>query len=399
MMNTKRRDELVRLCQDMIRRPSLSGHEEPMVELIKDTMKAVGYDEITVDRYGNVVGRIRGARLGKSLLLEGHMDHVEVNSPEKWTRDPYGGDIDGGRLYGRGSTDMKGSLAAMILAAVYIKQDHHDCLNGEILVAGAVHEECFEGVASREIGEMYSPDYVVIGEASQLNLKRGQRGRAEVILETIGKSAHSSNPEAGLNAVKKMVRLLEAIESGFRPFSHPVLGDGILELTDIISSPYPGASVVPDRCRVTFDRRLLVGETEGQVLSEIQAIIDGVAKDDPEMKAKVSLAVGEDLCYTGEQIKAKRFAPAWLFGEDHEFVEKAIAGLKAVGLKPRLSHYAFCTNGSYYAGAAGIPTIGFGASREDLAHVVDEYVEIEQLVGACAGYYGIAKSVLSNSEE
>jgi putative selenium metabolism hydrolase len=395
VLDSIRCDELVKLCQDMIGCPSPSGHEDDIVNLTRDAMISLGYDDVRIDRYGNVVGRIVLPTPGNRILFDGHLDHVDVSCPDQWTVPPFSGTIKDNRVYGRGASDMKGSLAAMILAAAYLREDCGHMLRGEILVAGIVHEECFEGVASREVGESYKPDYVVIGEASQLNLNVGQRGRAEIVVETQGKSAHSSNPEAGLNAVKKMVRVISAIEDQFSPPTHPLLGKGILELTDIISSPYPGASVVPEKCKVTFDRRLLVGETEESVLSEIKSIIARIAEDDPGLKATVKLAAGEARCYTGESIQAVRFAPAWLIDENHEFVRRSLDGLHEAGLKPKISKYNFCTNGSYYAGIAGIPTVGFGASREDLAHVTDEYVEIDQLVGACLGYYGIAKSVLS----
>jgi putative selenium metabolism hydrolase len=340
-----------------------------------------------------LVGRITLGRGGRKILLEGHMDHVDISDPSKWSRDPFGAEIVDGRMYGRATSDMKGNLVAMIEAAAFLKEDGRSGLNGEIIVAASVHEECFEGVASQSIGERYRPDCVVIGEASNLTLKRGQRGRAEVVLETLGKTAHSSNPSVGLNAVKKMAKVLLAIEEKFVPASNEILGEGILEVTDIISSPYPGASVVPDLCRVTFDRRLLVGETEEMVLGQVREIVDEVAGSDPELKTRLYLAVGEDRCYTGEPIRATRFAPGWLFPDDHDFVQTAVRGLRSAGQEPELSHYYFCTNGSYYAGKAGIPTIGYGGSLETLAHVDDEYIEIEQLVKACEGYYGIISSV------
>ena len=112
-----------------------------------------------------------------------------------------------------------------------------------------------------------------------------------------------------LNAIKTMVDLLSAIERDFRPEEQEVLGRGILEPTDIISTPYPGASVVPERCRVTFDRRLLVGETEIGVLKQIQDIIDAESKRNPKVQAQVSIAVGSEKCYTGVTIEAQRYAP------------------------------------------------------------------------------------------
>lgn len=379
----------------MIRRPALSGQEGKKAEFIESAMKALGYDEVFVDAMGNVIGRIRLGKGGVRILLEGHMDHVDIPDLSKWTHDPYGAEVEEGRLYGRATTDMTGNLAAMIHAASHVKKDFGDLLDGEILVAGVVHEECFEGVASELVGEAFKPDCVVIGEPSNLTLKRGQRGRAEVVVETTGKSAHSSDPSVGLNAVKKMAKLLLAIEEKFIPKTHPVLGKGILEVTDIISNPYPGASVIPERCTATFDRRLLVGETKDVVLAQVQEILDSEMAKDSEMKASVGLAVGEDRCYTGAPIRAERFAPAWLFDEKHPVVQAALAGLRSVGQEPALSHYYFCTNGSYYAGKAGIPTIGYGGSLETLAHVVDEYIELDQLNLACEGYAGIIRAILA----
>ena len=393
MITQERKEQLVCFCRKMIQQPSLSGQEKNVAELVRSRMVDLGFDNVEVDTYGNVIGRIILGKGGRKILLEGHMDHVDISDPSKWNYDPFGAEVVDGRIYGRATSDMKGNLSAMIQAAAYLKQDHGDDLDGEIIVAGSVHEECFEGVASELIGERYRPDLVIIGEASNLTLKRGQRGRAEVVLETLGKTAHSSNPSVGLNAVKKMMKVLLEIEEKFVPASNEVLGEGILEVTDIISSPYPGASVVPDQCRVTFDRRLLVGESEEIVLQQVQQIIDQVALSDPELKTRLYLAVGEDMCYTGEPIKATRFAPGWLFPEDHEFVQIALKGLRSAGQDPVLSHYYFCTNGSYYAGKAGIPTLGYGGSLETLAHVDDEYIEIEQLVKACEGYYGIVRSV------
>lgn len=393
-LSEARKHQLLEDCRELVRRPALSGKEKSRAEFIESSMKALGYDEVSVDALGNVIGRIRLGKGGVRILLEGHIDQVDVTDPSKWTHDPFGAEIENGRLYGRATTDMIGNVAAMIHAAAHVKQDFGDLLDGEIVVAGSVHEECFEGVACEHIGTAVKPDCVVIGEPSNLTLKRGQRGRGEVVVETYGKSAHSSDPSVGLNAVKKMAKLLLAIEEKFVPKTHPVLGKGILEVTDIISTPYPGASVIPDRCTATFDRRLLVGETKEVVLAQVQEILDEEMAKDPELKASVRLAVGEDRCYTGAPIKAERFAPAWLFEEDHPVVQSALAGLRSVGQDPVVSHYYFCTNGSYYAGKAGIPTIGYGGSLETLAHVVDEYIELDQLNLACEGYAGIIRSIL-----
>ncbi len=393
MLTENQQKEVISLCQDLIRIKSYSGNEEMLAAKLADTFKAMGFDEILTDDYGNVIGHIRGSKPGKVILFDGHMDTVPADESQ-WSKAPFEGIIEEGRIYGRGASDMKGAISAMVCAAANYAKDTNKDFAGDIYIAGVVHEECFEGIASRKVSEKVKPDYVVIGEASECNIKRGQRGRAEIVIETFGKSAHSSNPKAGINAVYSMTNLIDEIRK-IEPIHHDFLGDGILELTDIKSSPYPGASVVPDYCRATFDRRLLVGETKESVLQPIKDIIARMEKDDPNFKAKVSYALGEEKCYTGTKIQGERFFPAWLYDEKEDFIQKIYKGLKSAGFQPEITHYSFCTNGSHYAGESNIKTLGFGPSKESLAHIVDEYIEIEQLLKATCGYHEIIKALLS----
>lgn len=203
---------------------------------------------------------------------------------------------------------MKGAVAAFTVAAHRYAVENGKNFAGDVYVAGVVHEECFEGVAARKISAKVKPDYVVIGEASEMNLKVGQRGRAEIVVETFGVPAHSANPERGVNAVYKMCEAIQAIREIEPPVQNK-LGKGILELTDVKSSPYPGASVVPEYCRATYDRRLLVGETKESVLQPIIEKMEELKKKDPQFSYKVSYAVGKEECYTGEKIQGERFFP------------------------------------------------------------------------------------------
>ena len=393
MLTKEREHQVIALCRALIREQSYSGHEAGVVNRMKQAFGELGFDEIIVDSYGSILGRMKGKRPGKTILLDGHIDVVPVPDASKWTHAPFGGELADGKIYGRGASDMKGAVAAMVTAAGYFAADTKRDFAGEIVVSGVVQEECFEGIAARKISERVKPDYVVIGESSEMNLKRGQRGRAEIVVETFGKPAHSANPGAGVNAVYKMAELISAIRGLPAPV-RPILGAGILELTDVKSSPYPGASVVPEYCRATYDRRLLVGETKESVLAPIEEIFAMMKLRDLHFEAKVSFASGMERCYTGEEIGSERFFPAWVFAEDGEFVQTALAGLRRAGLDPQITHYSFCTNGSHYAGEAGIDTIGFGPSREDAAHTIDESIEVGQLLQAAEGYYGILQAVL-----
>ena len=378
-------ESLIAFCQRALQTPSFSGRERQMAELMKDKMLELGFDEAVFDRLGNVIGTIHGKRPGKTILMDGHIDTVDVIDEAQWTHGPFSGEIADGKIYGRGASDMKGSDCAMITAAARYAEKTGKDFAGKICVSCTVHEECFEGVSSREITRLAKPDFVIIGEATTTTVKRGQRGRAEVVVETEGVSCHSSNPEKGVNAVYEMMAVIEEIRK-IVPNEHPLLGKGILELTDIISKPYPGASVVPSLCRATFDRRTLVGEDEGVILGQVNEAIARAQEKHPGLKARCYLAEGEEKCWTGETIRAKRYFPAWVVDEDSELVQGAMKGLKDAGIEAKLSHFAFCTNGSSFCGEACIPCIGYGPSLESLAHVRDEYIEIDQLTKACKGF-------------
>lgn len=393
MLSQEREHQVVSLCQKLIQNKSYSGDESGVVELLSKTMTEFGFDHVKVDRYGNVIGCIKGNRPGKKLLFDGHIDTVPVTDDTQWTFPPFAGVIDDEKIYGRGASDMKGAVAAFVCAASNFAKDTQKDFAGEIYVAGVVHEECFEGIAAREISKFVEPDYVVIGEASQLNLKIGQRGRAEIVVETFGKPCHSANPEKGINAVYKMSQVINEIRT-LKPTNHAILGDGILELTDIKSSPYPGASVVPEYCRATYDRRLLVGETKDSVLKPLQELLDCMMSEDPELKVKVSYAIGKELCHTGNEIEGERFFPGWLHDANESFIQEIKNELEIMGHTPQITQYNFCTNGSHYAGEANIRTIGLGPSQENLAHTVNEYIAVEQLSKVTDCYYGVMKALL-----
>ena len=224
-------------------------------------MNKLGYDRVWIDNAGNAIGEINGSHPGKTILLDAHADTVGVN-PEDWTLDPFSGAIINKRIYGRGAADTKGNLAAMIYGAAKVDRSR---LGGKIYVSATVNEEVMEGGSIQSVIAETKPDFVVIGEATELNLNRGGRGRAEIVFETTGKSAHSSSPEAGVCAVHKMMNLIAELEK--RPLiTHPFLGPDTMVLTDIISFPYPGSSVIPNRCRATYDRRLLPGEEPESLL-------------------------------------------------------------------------------------------------------------------------------------
>jgi len=387
-------NKAVRLIRRLIAARSYSGQEDAAAALISDTLKASGFPSVTTDSYGNVIGRIRGSRRGPTLLFDGHMDTVPVPEPALWHTSPFRPVIRDGKLYGRGTSDMKSAIGCFLVAAEDFLKKYGNDFEGTLAFSGIVMEECFEGIAARSVSRIVKPDLVMIGEASDCNIKVSQRGRAEIALEVFGRPAHTSNPEKGINAVYKMSEAVRRIRQLPAPV-HPFMGEGILELTDILSSPYPGASVVPEYCRATFDRRLLVGETRESVMAPILSLLQEMSAEDPDFRAKASFTKGEEICRTGKKIRAERFFPGWMGDPKSENIRKIKKALEQTGAHPKITRYDFCTNGSHYAGEAGIETFGFGPSSEKLAHTVDEYVTLSQIRGAVTGYEAILEALLN----
>ena len=380
------KNALIDFTQRLVRQPSLSCEEGSVSQIVLEEMKRLGFDRVWIDENGSAIGLVEGERPGPTLLFDAHTDTVGIAPGSVWTREPFGAEIDDSYLYGRGAADMKGALAAMVHAAASVDKRK---LGGKVVVSASVMEEVYEGGALKTVMDEVKPDFVVIGEASELNLVRGGRGRAEIHLETIGVPSHSSSPHLGVNAIHLMMKVIEAVDK-IKLGEHPLLGPGILALTDIISEPYPAYSVIPAHCKATYDRRLLTGETIEGVLEEITSL--------PELEDinfKANIAKGEHMAYTGKVLTCNKFFPAWELEETHPYVQKALSGLRAAGLDPDMRAYRFCTNAAYSIGVAGVPTIGFGPGAEGDAHVVDEKIKLDDLEKAALGYMGIIEAVLS----
>lgn len=380
---------LIDFARALVRLPSVLGDESKVAEHVSREMRRLQFDHVEIDEAGNVVGVIRGLHDGPSVLLDAHMDTVDVLPAEAWTRDPFGGEFVDDRIYGRGSSDMKGALAAMIYAAAGLERAQ---IAGNTIVSASVGEESVEGAALRCVMDKHRANFVVIGEASGLDLVRAGRGRAEYTLETVGRPAHASHPGQGLNAVHRMAAVIGEVERIPMP-EDAFVGKGVMCLTDIISRPYPAHSVVPSGCRVTYERRLLPGETRDGVEAALLAACTRADAAD----TVVELAQTDFRTYTGIRWNEPKWFPPWVLSEQHELVQSGLRGLRAAGLEPELASYQFCTNGAYSAGVADVPTIGFGPSTERHAHVIDEFLEVDQLLKARRGYAGIITTLLEKA--
>jgi putative selenium metabolism hydrolase len=368
---------LVKFAHSLVGTASPSGQEGAVAALVRAELERLGY-AVEVDALGNVTGTLDGGD-GPCVLLDAHMDTVGVTDRAAWSADPMG-ELRDGVLYGRGSVDMKGPLAALVhgAAAAGLRR-------GRVVVSASIAEEMIEGFATVEVARRVRPDVAVICEPSHRSVVVGQRGRAELIVDVHGRPSHSSRPDLGVNAVEAMADVLRAARELELP-EHPELGAAILVVTDVISRPYPALSVLPDRCTATFDRRTLPGESEADVLAQLREAAAGAVAPHGAT-AEVTIGLDRFDAYTGTPVEAPNFAPAWYTGADAPVARVALG---AVGGEP--GHWLFCTNGSGTA-ALGIPTIGFGPGDETLAHRVDEHIELDELHAGARDYAALVEAL------
>ncbi len=374
---------LTRFMQDIVSIPSLSAQEGPVVERMAAEMKRIGYDEVTVDPMGNLIGRIGSGPV--KIAFDGHCDTVDVGNRSLWKRDPYGAVVENGILYGRGASDQKGGVASSIHAVALLKKAGLP-KNATVYVVASVQEEDCDGLCWQYIvrEDKLKPDVVVLTEPTSLRIYRGHRGRMEIEVSTAGVSCHGSAPERGVNAVYKMgpiIRDIEQLNERLPP--RAPLGKGTVTISQIRSTS-PSLCAVADGCTIHLDRRLTVGETEETSVRELCALASVKAAG-----AKVTVLDYAVPSFRGLTYPTKKYYPTWELPDSAPPVRKAAAAYEATfSQKPEIGYWTFSTNGVATAGMFGIPTIGFGPGHEKHAHFPDEQIEIEHLVRAAAFYAG-----------
>jgi putative selenium metabolism hydrolase len=372
---------VVALLQRLVQQCSYSGQESGVIEVARAEMQALGYDEVWLDDTGNLIGVLKGKRPGGKVLFDAHCDEVLVTTPEAWSHSPFSGEVSEGKVWGRGSTDNKGSLAAMIVGLAGVPRDE---IAGTIYVVASVGEEVHEGTGLAQVVDCLTPDWVVIGEPTDCRLGNCQRGRARLTFTVRGRAAHSSANDQSGNAVYALGRLIRRLEQYPLP-SDAWVGAGIQAPIEVISNPYPSLSTLPVECRVTIDRRLVLDETAAGVEQSYRdwvAEIEGVA---------VNLDTVTYTSYTGRSFTEPDFHPAWLTEAGSPLVQASQAALSEAGMNPDLISIPYCTNGSYSAGVAGIPAVVLGPGNIVQAHAMNEFLEIAQLQQALTAYQALAR--------
>jgi putative selenium metabolism hydrolase len=387
---TSRREELSGLLQSLVRIPSFTGEEGPVVSFILEKMKSCGFAEARADGLGNAVGRIGSGPL--TILYDAHIDTVRVTDPEAWEHPPFEGRIADGAVHGRGAVDEKAAMAGFLAAGAALKRLFpKGDLPFRLYVVGSVMEEDADGYPLLHLIEKegLKPDYVLLGEPTDLRVCRGQRGRMELEIGTRGRSAHGAHNRQGINAIYKMAPIVRAIEKLDRALPKvPPLGRGSVTVSDI-GSRGPSLCSVPDFCRIHLDRRLTVGESRESVVAELEELVRRSGSE-----ATVEVPVYQGRSWKGTEVRQEAYFPTWILEEEHPLVQAGLeAAHLATGRKARSGFWSFSTNGVATAGHHRIPTIGFAPGEEALAHSSRECVAVEDLVKA-AQFYALLPFVL-----
>ncbi|MBN8592484.1 MAG: YgeY family selenium metabolism-linked hydrolase [Anaerolineae bacterium] len=374
----EQRGEIITFLKELCAIPSYDSQIRAVGERAEAEMKKLGFDEVWWDRMGNIVGRIGDGP--KKLLYDSHIDTVGIGAIEEWEWDPFKGKEDNGIFFARGACDEKGSTPGMIYGLALAKE--LGLLEGFTGYYFGNMEEWNDGIAPHALVEVEGlrPDFVVIGEPTKMQVYRGHKGRVEMQVVARGKSAHAASNFLGDNAIYKMLPIIDKIsklepELGDDPF----LGHGRITVSDMHVKT-PSINAVPNEALIYIDRRITFGEEPQAELARIKGLIG----DRTDMDA--SILIYDVPSYTGFVFPLDKIYPAWALPEDNPYVQAGVKSGEALWGSMPTGKWDFSTNGTYWCGKAGIPSIGFGPGDEIHAHTVIDQVPLEDVVRSTEWY-------------
>jgi len=383
------REQIIRFMREICAIPSMDSNIEDVGKRIAREMNSLNFDEVRFDKMGNIMGRIGNGE--KVIVFDSHIDTVGIGDPHEWKWDPFEGKVEDGVLYARGACDEKGSTPGMVYGLAAARD--LGLLEGWTAWYFGNMEEWCDGIAPNtfvEVDPKIKPDFVVIGEPTKMNIYRGHKGRIELKVTAKGVSAHAASNHVGINAIY----LLLPVIAGIRDLEpqlgdDPFLGNGKITVSDMLVKT-PSINAVPDEAVIFIDRRMTFGETQEEAIAQVEALIPEESKD----RVKVEALFYDVPSYTGFVFPVDKYFPAWAIAEDHPLVQAGLETRRLIGLEDApAGKWAFSTNGIYWAGKAGIPSIGFGPGDEVTAHTVNDCVRLDDVVKA-AEFYALIASLI-----
>ncbi len=354
------------LLRRLVRVRSDESRIGDVCDLIAAEARRLGLERTWRDRMGNLVVEAGDGPL--TLLYDTHVDTVGAD-PAVWGFDPWEGREEDGVLNALGACDEKGSTPGMLHALAALAETGG--LEGLRLVVFCNMEERAEGRSGRHLAEQEGvrPDYVVVGEPTDLRINLGHRGRAEYALAFTGAQEHGAHADPERSAILRAARAVTELYD-LEHADHPVLGRGSLAVTRIQAAG-GSQNVVPSRCDVYVDRRLTLGEDASAELERLRAIARRHGGE-----AELPALDGLPLVF-----------PPWLADAGSPLARAALAAASAsLGRPAQTGVWQFSTNGVYWAGEAGIPTVGFGPGDERDAHTPRDRVAFSDVRAAAETY-------------
>ncbi len=382
-MNNK--DNLLKFISKSIQTRSYSDEEGDFVNVIKEEMEKLNYDEIIIDSTGNIIGRIGN---GPTVIqFDSHMDTVQVNNEDEWQEPPFSGKIVDGYIWGRGSVDMKSALCSSIYAAAAAR-DAGYTKNKTVYVTATVCEEYCDGENLKHLYKELSikPNYCIICEPSDNVITLGHKGKAQIRIKTHGVSAHGSAPEKGVNAIYEMAEIISRVDELNKSLYKENEKHGTVVLSDI-SCISASLNAVPSECFIYLDRRLCVGETLDQVKSEMDKLIEN-------KNATWEVGTLYHTTWKNKQLEYKPMHNPWMIEKDHPLTKLLIKSYESV-YNRNVEHFDFWDFGTNAITplSMNIPTIGFGPGEYKLAHMTNERCEVKKIEEACQVYTQLIKEL------
>lgn len=383
------RDDIIQFFVDICAIPSMHSKIYAVGERIANEMKKLGYNEVRFDKMGNILGRIGSGP--RTIVYDSHIDTVAIGDPTSWEWDPFQGKIENGILFARGACDEKGSTPGMVYGLAIAQK--LGLLEGwTAWYFGNMEEEC-DGIAPNSFVEAdpkIRPDFAVIGEPTKMQVYRGHKGRVELKITAKGKSAHAASNFLGDNAIYKLLPIIAGIRDLDAQLpTHDFLGKAVVTVSDMKVSTV-SINAVPDEATIFIDRRVTFGETKAEAIAAIDALIPNDQRD----KIKLEELFYDEPSYTGFVFPVDKYYPAWALDESHPLVQAGQNTIQSLWNETRpTSKWAFSTNATYWAGKAGIPSIGFGPGDEIYAHSTLDQNSLDDVVAATEFYALLPKMI------
>jgi succinyl-diaminopimelate desuccinylase len=384
MMNGHNEERVVEICRELIRIKSVNppGDERSIAEYVSQVLKEARLSVELLCHDANrasVLARIPSSRKRPALLFAGHLDTVPIGT-EKWARDPFSAIVAEGKIWGRGAADMKGGVAAMIMAAINTRASGRE-LNGDLILAATAGEEV-DSLGAEEISkrtDLGPIAAIIVPEPSDNKICLAHKGALWVEVTTFGRTAHGSMPEEGINAINAMLTVLGEIRKMKIPARrHRLLGPSTASINTLRGGEK--TNVVPDYCTATVDMRTLPGQDHRHLLQKVMGILEELKVKVPHFRASLKVLNDRGPIETkaGERVA--------------RVVDKVVQGI--ADKKFPATGVSYYTDASVFVPALKAPMVICGPGIDTLAHKPNEYIAVESLLQAVRIYEGIIRKFL-----